>query len=370
VKIARAPDSGRSGSAGKPEASTAAPPRPGGRDPCGSIEKNGAHRRITWRAAEHGRSAHSTHTILSNRKASVDWDRLPVFYAVAEAGSFTKAGRRLELSQSAVSRQICALEASLNVPLFYRHARGLILTEQGEDFFRAVKSMENELALALTRISESRAQPEGPLKITTTVTFGSAWLTARMNRFHHQFPDIAVSLILVDFPEVDIFSRQADVAIRFAEQTNPKVIQRHLMTIRYHLFASAEYLRTHGTPKEVGDLDRHELIVYGDELPMPVERMNWILEVGRDGAPRKPALRVNSVYAMYRAVRSGLGIAALPYYISDESPDLVEVLPELAGPTMDAYFVYPEELRWSKRISVIRDFLLQQVDEDRKAERS
>ena len=305
---------------------------------------------------------------MTNRTGSVDWDRLPVFQAVAEAGSFTKAGRKLELSQSAVSRQICALEASLNVPLFYRHARGLILTEQGEAFFRAVKTMEDGLVQALARIAESRVQPEGPLKITTTVTFGSAWLTARMNRFHHQFPDIAVSLILVDSPEVDLFSRQADVAIRFAPQTNPKVIQRLLMTIRYHLFASQEYLRTHGTPRGAADLDKHELIVYGDEVPTPVERMNWILEVGRDGrSPRKPELRVNSVYAMYRAVKSGLGIAALPYYISDESPELVEVLPDLEGPTMDAYFVYPEELRWSKRVSVIRDFLLQQVEEDRRA---
>jgi DNA-binding transcriptional LysR family regulator len=305
---------------------------------------------------------------VTNRTGSLDWDRLPVFQAVAEAGSFTKAGRKLELSQSAVSRQICALETSLNVPLFYRHARGLILTEQGEAFFRAVKTMQDELVQALGRIAESRAQPEGPLKITTTVTFGSAWLTARMNRFHHQFPDIAVSLILVDSPEVDLFSRQADVAIRFAPQTNPKVIQRLLMTIRYHLFASQDYLRTHGIPREAADLDHHELIVYGDEVPTPVERMNWILGVGREGgSQRKPALRVNSVYAMYRAVKSGLGIAALPYYISDESPELVEVLPELAGPTMDAYFVYPEELRWSKRVSVIRDFLLQQVEEDRRA---
>ena len=108
----------------------------------------------------------------------VQWDRLPVFQAVAEAGSFTKAGRKLDLSQSAVSRQICALEASLTVPLFYRHARGLVLTEQGEAFFRVVKEMEAQLAQAISRIAESRVQPEGPLKITTTVTFGSAWLAA------------------------------------------------------------------------------------------------------------------------------------------------------------------------------------------------
>jgi DNA-binding transcriptional LysR family regulator len=308
----------------------------------------------------------SRYRAVKNENEKVHWDRLPIFQAVAVAGSFTKAGRKLDLSQSAVSRQICALEASLTVPLFYRHARGLVLTEQGEAFFRVVNEMETQLTRAIARIGESRAQPEGPLKITTTVTFGSAWLTARINRFHLQFPDIAVSLVLVDSPELDLFSRQADVAIRFTEQTHPKIIQRHLMSIRYHLFASGEYLRSHGKPKEVKDLDGHELIVYGDEVPTPVEKMNWILEVGRDlEKPRKPALRVNSVYAMYRAVKSGLGIAALPYYISEESPELEEVLPGLLGPTMEAYVVYPEELRWSKRVAVIRDFLVQQAEEER-----
>ena len=89
------------------------------------------------------------------------------------------------------------------------------------------------------------------------------------------------------------------------------------------------------------------------------------LELGCEpGKERTPALRVNSIYGIYRAVKSGLGIAALPYYIMDESPDLVHVLPDVLGPSMDAYFVYPEELRWSKRVAVIRDFLIEQVKEE------
>ena len=302
---------------------------------------------------------------MTKRPKFVDWDRLRVFHAVVEAGSFTKAGRKLMLSQSAVSRQICSLEESLTVPLFYRHARGLVLTEQGEAFFRAVQEMDSQLAQGLARITESRAQAEGPLKITTTVTFGSAWLTSRLSRFHQQYPEIAVSLILVDAPELDLFTRQADVAIRFSEQTNAKLIQRKLMTMRYHLFASRDYLKRRGTPATPQDLDAHELIVFGDDTEAPLKNLDWILELGaQPGTTRRPALRVNSIYGMYRAVKSGLGIAALPYYISDESPDLVEILPDVVGPSFDAYFVYPEELRWSKRIAVIRDFLLAQVAEE------
>lgn len=299
---------------------------------------------------------------MSKRSDFVDWDRLRVFHAVVEAGSFTRAGRQLQLSQSAVSRQICSLEESLTVPLFYRHARGLVLTEQGESFYRSVQEMNSQLASGLARIAETRAQAEGPLRITTTVTFGSAWLTPRIARFHAKYPDIAVSVILVDSPELDLFSRQADVAIRFAEQTNGRLIQRRLMSIRYRLFASKEYLAARGIPLAPQDLNGHELIVYGNELEAPWKNFDWILALGCEpGRVRKPALRVNSVYGIYRAVKSGLGIAALPYYVVDESPDLQEVLPDVIGPSNDAYFVYPEDLRGSKRVEVIRDFLLEQA---------
>lgn len=252
--------------------------------------------------------------------------------------------------------------------LFYRHARGLMLTEQGDAFFRAMQEVEGQIGAAVSRITESRAQAEGPL--TTTVAFGSAWLTSRINRFHQRYPDISVSLALADAPERDLFSRQADVAIRFVKQTHPKLIQLRLMPIRYRFYASRDYLALRGVPHRAEDLDQHDLIVFGNEMPMPFETINCILEIGRAPGPaRRPALCINSVYGMYRAAKSGLGITALPDYISDESPDLVEVLPQIAGPSIEAWFVYPEELRSSRRVAVIRDFLLEQAAEDRCAGR-
>lgn len=295
----------------------------------------------------------------------LSWDRLRVFLTVADIGSFTRAGRELGLSQSAISRQIGALEAALGVSLFNRHARGLVLTEQGEDLLGTVREMSNLLGMGLARINESSQQPQGPLRITTTVAFGSAWLASRMNVFHTLYPDVSVSLLLADNVQLDLSLRQADLAIRFEPQTQLNLVQRHLMTIRYHVFASRDYLRRRGSPRSARDLDEHEIIVYGEDFPEPVAGINWLLEVGAtDDAPREPALRVNSVYGIFRAVESGMGIAALPYYMSDESDKLVEVLPDLEGPTIDAYLVYPEELRHSRRIAVVRDFLLGQVAED------
>lgn len=292
----------------------------------------------------------------------MDWNQLRVFATVAEVGSFTGAGKVLNLSQSAVSRQIGTLEGSLGVMLFRRHASGIMLTEPGIELQAAVQDMSSRLALAMGRINEYREQPEGPLRITSSVAFGSGWLSARMNHFLEQYPDISVSLLLVDNLELDLSQGQADVAIRFERPTQPNLVQRKLMTIHYHVFASTAYLEENGVPKTAADLDQHRLIVYGDDVQAPVQNINWLLKEGRpEDDPREPALRVNSVYGIYRAVQSGLGIAALPYYLSEEAPNLIEILPEATGPSIDAFFVYPEELRHSKRIDVLRDFLLDEV---------
>lgn len=301
----------------------------------------------------------------------MDWNQLRVFATVADVGSFTGAGKVLGLSQSAVSRQISTLERDLGVMLFRRHASGISLTEPGHELQSAVGDMSSRLALATGRINEYREIPEGPLRITTTVTFGSAWLSARMNSFLETYPDIAVSLLLVDNLELDLCQGEADVAVRFMRPTQANLVLRKLMTIHYHVFASHDYLDAHGTPETEADLDAHRLIVYGDDVPSPVEDINWLLSAGRSPEnPRKPALRVNSVHGIYRAVRSGLGIAALPYYLSEESADLVHILPHLQGPNIDAYFVYPEELRHSKRIEVLRDFLLDEVKAYKMARRN
>lgn len=295
----------------------------------------------------------------------VDWDRLRVFLVVVEAGSFTGAARKLDLSQSAVSRQVCSLEASLKIPLFYRHARGLRLTEHGEAFHETVKSMENQLSKVLERISDARTHAEGPLRITTTVAFGSAWLSPRIARFHQQYPDINVSVLLADAPELDLLSRQADVAIRFEEQTRGELIQQRLMSIRYHLYASKSYIAKKGLPNTLSELDDHELIVYGGGHDAPLKNFDWILHLGRDSArPRRPALRVNNVYGMYRAVKSGLGIAALPRYIVEDDANLQEIDLGDQIDAFDAYIVFAEDMRGSKRIEALRAFLMSEVNQE------
>jgi len=290
----------------------------------------------------------------------MDWDKLRVFHAVAEAGSFTHAGDTLNLSQSAVSRQISALEEALQVPLFHRHARGLILTEQGESLNRTVREVFAKLAMTEALLTESKEKPAGRLKVTTTVGFGSSWLAPRLQTFLDTYPDVTMTLLLDD-TDLDLAMREADVAIRMHPPKQPDLVQRHLLTIDWHVVASPDYLKRHGTPQKAEDLDSHRLILFGNYRP-PVPDIDWLSEAGRrPGSPRKPLLEVNSLKAMMIAAKSGLGIAAVPDYMHAESDGLVRILTDIKPPKVDVFFVYPEELRNSKRVAVFRDFLLAQL---------
>ena len=292
----------------------------------------------------------------------MDWDKLRVFHAVAEAGSFTHAGEALNLSQSAVSRQISALEENLQVPLFHRHARGLILTEQGETLNRTVREVFAKLAMTEALLGESKEKPAGRLKVTTTVGFGTNWLAPRVAGFLERYPDITMSLLLDD-TELDLAMREADVAIRMHAPKQPDLIQRHLFQIDWLVVAAPAYLAKHGTPDRVEELDEHKLVLFG-QYRAPVPDINWLADAGRRaGSPRRAVLEVNSLHAMAQAIRQGLGVGVLPSWMTEEVDGLTRVLTDHHHPKVDVFFVYPEELRNSKRVAVFRDYLLARLQE-------
>jgi DNA-binding transcriptional LysR family regulator len=299
---------------------------------------------------------------LHNNHNPMDWDRLRIFHAVADAGSFTHAGHDLGLSQSAVSRQISALEQELNVPLFHRHARGLILTEQGEMLYRTAHEVFTKLAAAQARLMDSKDKPTGELRITTTVGLGSVWLTPRIAEFIELYPEISVVLLLED-RELDLSMREADVAIRLRRPVQPDLIQRKLFTVHHHLYASPDYVRRKGMPKVLQDLDSHNILIFGSTSGF-FTNINWLETAGRtDGGGRRSILKVNNAYGLRRAVEAGLGIASLPDYIVGKDSPLVQIQLPAETPEFDTYFVYPEELRDSKRVGVFRDFLVSKAKE-------
>jgi DNA-binding transcriptional LysR family regulator len=288
----------------------------------------------------------------------MDWDKLRIFHAAAEAGSFTHAGDTLRMSQSAVSRQVSALEKDLKVALFHRHARGLVLTEQGELLFRTATEITSKLSTTETLLADTTTKPTGDLRVTAPNGFGTVWITQRLREFYDLYPDIRVELILND-DQIDISMRAADVAIWTSEPHQSDLIRRPLFNMQIHAYASAHYIKRFGAPTALDQLEKHRIVSYSGTPAPHLSAIRWLEIAGREGRdPRRPAFTANNIIAMKYAIRTGVGIGLIPDYLTDEETELVPVLTDVELPTMQIFFVFPEELKTAKKVQVFRDFLV------------
>ena len=156
--------------------------------------------------------------------------------------------------------------------------------------YRTAHEVFTKLTAAQTRLMDSKEKPSGELRITTTVGLGSVWLTPRLKEFTELYPQISVTLLLDD-RELDLSMREADVAIRLRRPTQPDLIQRKLFTVHHHVYASTEYVKKHGIPKSIEDLDKHKILTFG-QAPAYLTTVNWLETVGprrRRSAPRGAA---------------------------------------------------------------------------------
>ena len=291
----------------------------------------------------------------------MDWDKLKIFHAVAEAGSFTNATINLNLSQSAISRQIQSLEQDLKVQLFERHARGLTLTENGEYVFKTAHEVISKLKEVESSLGDQKNRPSGKLTITTVRSFGTHWLTPRIQEFMSLNPEIEVELIFDD-KELDLSTRQADIGIFMRRPKQLSYIQKKLIDIKYYIYGSSKYLEKYGMPKTLADLNKHKFISFGRGAPSPVYNPDWVLKLGiKEGKKRKTIMKVNSVMGLLLAVESGVGLAALPEYLVTNSNQLIKILPSSEGPITEAHFVYPQSLKNNARIQAFRNFLFSKI---------
>lgn len=293
----------------------------------------------------------------------MDWDKLRIFYAVSQAKSLTKAAITLGLSQSAVSRQVSSLEEKLGTTLFHRHARGLVHTEQGDILFNTVSEMVGKLHATETILSESSTKPKGSFTITAPSAIGTVWLAPVLREFNDLYPDIEITLI-VDDNELDLSMREADVAIRLYSSKHPDLIQKPLVSLSNSIYASNDYLRDYGIPNSLADLKHHRVIAYANQVSSPFKDVNWLLELPEARKLKlKPAIKMNSLNAIRRSLKSGMGIAAMPDYMMYRARHISKLLPDVKGPVTDAYYVYPMELKNSRRIAVFRSFIKRKLAE-------
>ncbi len=288
----------------------------------------------------------------------MDWDKLRIFHAVADAGSLTHAGDALRLSQSAVSRQIRALEESLGTTLFHRHARGLILTEQGELLFEATSMMAKRLDTAAARIRDSEEEVMGELRVTATVGFGSLWLAPRLAKLYDRYPDLKIDLMLEE-RVLDLPMREADVAIRMKEPSQADLVRKRLLNIRMRMYATTEYLDKAGRPERLEDMRNHRLICQNAHAPQVAAGAELVQMLLAQHMHSK--LTVNNYFGVLQSVLNHVGVGVLPDYIIADRPHVERVLPEIESVEVPVFLAYPEELRQSRRVTAFREFIQEEI---------
>jgi DNA-binding transcriptional LysR family regulator len=286
-----------------------------------------------------------------------DWNRLRYFFIVAEAKSFSGAEKKLNLSQSAISRQIAALESEIQAPLFHRHARGIILTDQGELLFQTARDIYKQIHEAESLLLAGKNTAAGSIKITTTRSFGTMWLSKRLVTFCKNYPEINTEL-MIDDKTFNLSMREADFAIRMWKTRAQDVVANKFVHVRCHYYASHEYLATHGVPEKITELHRHKLIGYQNPNPVMREKLNHHLYFEQTfKRKRKTVYASTSLTTILHAVEGGLGIATLPDYMVAQNPDLQKILPDAYDNFFETYLLCPQEIAKTKRIQLLQEYL-------------
>jgi DNA-binding transcriptional LysR family regulator len=293
----------------------------------------------------------------------LDWDKLRIFYIVAQTKNITKAAERLNASQSAVSRQITALESSMKTTLFHRRARGLLLTEQGDILLNTVSEFFQKLAQTENALLELSERPKGALRITAGHSFGAIWLAAQMHEFSELYPEIKVELVLED-EQRNLSMREADVAIRMYSTKNPDLVQRPLTTIHSSIYASNDYLRVYGIPKSFEELSNHRVLTLSTAGHQVMDGHDWMQRHAKSlGVELNIHFQVNNLMAMLRVVKQGMGIAVLPDYVVERARHVSRILDDVSPDPVDAYMVYSMDMKESKRIRAFRHFIQRKLTE-------
>lgn len=297
----------------------------------------------------------------------MQWDKLKTFYYVAKFENFTKTAQHLNISQSALSRQVTDLEHQVGHQLFKRLPRGLVLTRQGQLLFQNVEKMLLFSELALTQIQNDQVEPQGDLSIGANVGLVDTWLYKIIPGFVKRYPKINLSILSKDGP-LDVESLEVHVALQPYIHNQPTLIQNPLTNWNRKLYASKEYLEEYGAPQTVEDLEQHRLIGFGSEKIHLFDNINWHLKLSSNNKKvQKPYISANSLRTLFHFAENGFGIVSF----SQESlllkdSDLVEILPEISGPNFDICFTYPIQLKGIKTISVLEEYLHAYVKDNHK----
>ena len=290
----------------------------------------------------------------------ISLDDLKNFYLVADLGNLTEVVRATRISQQTLTRSIQRLEATFGCTLYTRGRSGIILTPGGVKLYQILREKLAPLHRIKEIFLENHATLSGNLKIATTSTFGSLWLTRRLNKFYSQYPNISLDVYATD-EKVDIYSK-ADASVSFQPYGDKDVIDCKILSYQLKIYASEKYLKTYGAPKTLDELKNHKVIVYGDNTKAPTPQVNWIAKNKHGQYMFNPILKLNSAQGIIEAVKNDVGIATLASYIAKDDPELIEIKIPTTFPPVEIYFSYHKSFSGSARVNIFKEFITQELN--------
>lgn len=285
-----------------------------------------------------------------------NWQLIPSFLAAHKHGSLLAAARALGISQPTVGRHVSQLEAQLGTPLFERTGRGLISTPAAVRLADAARAMETGAHTLMRGAHQAQTTLSGTVRISASQPVGCCLLPKLLAQLRAEQPGIQVELVVSNTAS-DLLRREADIAIRMVRPTQSSLVARRIGQVGVFACAHRNYLARRGVPLVPADLLGHEMV--GNDRVQDIYR--GFAAMGYPVGPEQFALRTDDLMAYWAAVRAGLGIGFVAAYLLRGDPDVVTVLPELSLPSLAVWLVVHREIRTSRRIRAVFDFLAREL---------
>ncbi len=289
---------------------------------------------------------------------------MKIFVRIIQMGSFTAVAAEMSMTQSSISKKIAALEANLGATLFTRSNRQILLTEVGANYYEHCLSILSELEEAEAQTKDYALKPTGNLRVNVPVAFGRIHVTPYLPEFMRTYPDIKIELNCLD-RKVDLLNDGFDLVIRIGHLADSNLVARKLGESPRVIVASPEYLKVHGTPKNLQDLKQHQCLVYTNLATLNIWHF-WHnkkeVRVQVDAA-----MQTNSSDAILECALSGLGLAVMPNWLIQDKLDagtLCTVLDNYVPTLFPINAVYPQNHYTPLKVRCFINFIKEKYSQD------
>lgn len=292
---------------------------------------------------------------------AIDLQRLKIFYAVAREQKISSAREILNISESAISRQITNLEDGLGIKVFHRHPRGLSLTESGKILYRASEDIVHRIMQVEEDLDISKNAPHGNLVLAAPMLLGTYCVLPWLYELRQAYAEINICLNMNE-DNISVEPGKADALLSLYPSDSLDLIQIKLIDVHFGIYASQDYCKTHGYPKTANDLLNHQLIAYTGKYENGFKGVDNHIKLAKsvsNGQEISYHFACDHLLGILKSLENGHGIACLPNYAAYHDKNLVRLMPQHKIEVGHLYFVYPIELKNSRRIKILHEFLLE-----------